>query len=83
MEGSDSLTATLCSWAASSYLTEFFTEANSNLSFYQDNPKIITVLDLAEFPAFEGVILQYMYCIVEGPTTFTVPATLQGRTSVS
>lgn len=61
MEGSGSLTATLCPWAASSYLTELFIEANSNISFYQDNPKVITGQDLAELPGIAGVILQYIY----------------------
>lgn len=56
MEGSGFLTATLCPRPVSSYLAEY-PEANRNLSFYQDNPKVITVRD----SAFGGVILQYTY----------------------
>lgn len=52
MEMSGSLTATLYPRPASSYLTKQ-PVANSYLSFHQDNPEVITVLDLAQLPAFE------------------------------
>lgn len=34
-------------------------EAKNNLSFYQDTPKVLTMLVWAELPAFGAVILQY------------------------